>query len=581
MQGDIKKIKDKINNIQSFDDFQKNKDDMDKLLDQLNQEYHQLQNNLEESKGEIAHLNYCITETNKDLTQSLDFADDMSKELFTLLFTIPNQVYFKDEQLKFVRVNHAFETWLNITNEEVKGKSDTDIYPEFVTRSIGDYEKDVLNSDQGIFNLEEKIIIDEKEIWFLTSILPYKNVNGDTEGIIVSSQEITDRKNYEFRLKKANELAKKSLNIKNEFLANISHELRTPLHGIIGSSEMLMQMELDKESMQLVHIIEQSGKTLLNQVNDILFFSKKEISTLKLQEVLFNPKELIDEILNKYKPKLLAQGIEIRNFMDKEIPNIILGDMAKLEQILEIMLSNSVKFTEKGFIHIVSKLVQVDEKQIKIRFDVIDTGIGIKKSFQPNIFKPFSAGDISHEKRYSGSGLGLSKAKQIIDLLHGEYGFESEFHKGSRFWFVLNFQLNTIDESNKLPRVNVKDIPVLLVEDNLVNQKIAFFTLKKMGFHVDIAENGQDAVNMFHKKAYGLILMDIQMPVMNGFDATEKIRIIEQKENRTPSLVIALSANVLASDIQRCFEVGMDEFISKPFSLIKLKEKIKNYYNLG
>jgi len=581
MQNNINKITQKLNKIRSFEDFQDARQEFLDFIQSQSQNNRQLENHLEETKGEIAHLNYCIKETNKDLAQSLDFADDMSKELFTLLFTIPNQVYFKDEKLQFVRVNHAFETWLNITNEEIKGKTDIEIYPDFVNREIDRHERDVLESSQGILNLEEKIDIDDKDVWFLTSILPYKNANGDTEGIIVSSQDITERKNYEIHLKRANDLAKKSLNIKNEFLANVSHELRTPLHGIIGSSEMLKQMILDQESLQLVQIIEQSGKTLLSQVDDILFFSKKEISNLKLQQLLFNPKELIDELLDKYRPQLLARGVELRSFMDHDIPNVVSGDMAKLEQILDIMLSNSVKFTEKGFIHIVSKLVGMEKGQAKIQFDIIDTGIGIKKSFQPKIFMPFAAADMSLEKKYAGSGLGLSKAKQILELLHGAFGFESEHHKGSKFWFTLSFQLNDSKDAKKLSEVSAKDIPVLLVEDNLINQKIAFFTLKKMGFQVDTTENGQEAVDKFSKKEYGLVLMDIQMPIMNGFDATEKIRMIEKKENRTPSLIIALSANVVASDIQRCFEVGMNEFVSKPFSLTKLKEKIRNYYNLG
>jgi PAS domain S-box-containing protein len=581
MQNDINKITRKLNKIQSFDDFQNAREEFLEFMQSLSENNRQLEKHLEETKGEIAHLNYCINETNKDLAQSLDFADDRSKELFTLLFTIPNQVYFKDEKLQFVRVNHAFETWLNITNEEIKGKADYDVYPEFVRREIGRYERDVLESNLGIFNLEEKIDIDDKEVWLLTSILPYKNANGDTEGIIVSSQDITDRKKYEIHLKRANDLAKKSLNIKNEFLANISHELRTPLHGIIGSSEMLKQMKLDQDSLQLVQIIEQSGKTLLTQVDDILFFSKKEMSNHKLQQLLFNPKELIDELLVKYRPLLQAKGVELRSFMDHDIPNIVQGDMLKLEQIIDIMLSNAMKFTEKGFVHLVSKLISKEHDQVKIEFGIIDTGIGIKKSFQPNIFKPFSAADMSLEKKYTGSGLGLSKAKQILDLLHSSYGFESEYHKGSKFWFILSFQLNNSEEAEQLPVAHAQDIPVLLVEDNLVNQKIAFFTLKKMGFQVDIAENGQEAVDKFSKTEYGLVLMDIQMPIMNGFDATEKIRTIEKKENRTPSLIIALSANVLASDIQRCFEVGMNEFVSKPFSLTKLKEKIRNYYNLG
>lgn len=554
-----------------------------RLIDRMDSEVSTQDKNhrlmIQDYQAQIDYLDGCIDEFRKELTDSINHTDNTYQSLFTLLSTIPNLVYFKDMELKYVMANHAFESWINRNSTEIFEKSDEDVYPHCLKRNIREYEEEVLKTAQGIYNLEEKLLIEDAEIWLLTSITPYKNAEGELKGIITSSLDITLRKKHELALTEANRKAQIALNIKNEFLSNISHELRTPLHGIAGSVEMLSNQPINNEAKQLIHIINQSNQSLLKQLDDLLLYTQAESQQLEKQIVAFNIKESVDALFDKVRLDVESKGVEFRYFIAHKIPEELRGDKYKLILLLETFLSNSIKFTEKGFIHLIVKESIREFDKLRLHFDIIDTGIGIATANQRDIFELFSAGDSSSVKKYSGTGLGLSLAKKMLDILNARYGFESKEHVGSHFWFELDLQLLKFEKQNFqiLPR----ELPVLLVEDSIINQKIAYFTLKKMGFPVDIAENGQEAVDRFKQKKYRLVLMDIQMPVMDGFDATKQIRLLEKNNSdNSQSVIIALSANVLSRDVQHCFEVGMDEFISKPFSSDKLMEKINIYFNL-
>jgi PAS domain S-box-containing protein len=531
-----------------------------------------------EAKSEVEHLNACIVEIRKELTESINQKDNTDLSLGVLLSSIPNLVYFKNLDLEFLLVNHSFETWINKSVSEIKGKKDFEIYPSYLKRDVSKYEREVLETGMGIYNLEEKIDIDQSEIWLLTSISPFKDAEGELKGIITSSLDITIRKKHELELEEAHQKAQTALNVKNEFLANISHELRTPLHAIAGSAEMLQQQGVSQDARHLIQIVNQSSHDLLKQLDDLILYTQAESKKLEQQIIEFDIKQSIDDLFQKNREKVEAKGLELRWFIDENLPVELRGDKMKLILLLDTFLSNSIKFTEKGFVHLVVKECSNEENQTCIRFDLIDTGIGIAKDKQHEIFELFSTGDSSHIKRFSGTGLGLSLAKKILLLLNARYGFESKEHIGTHFWFELDFPSPA--KKNKKKTIKPKDLNVLLVEDNLVNQKIAFFTLKKLGFNVDIAENGKEAVEKYKSSYYQLVLMDIQMPVMDGFDATREIRAYEESQSLEPSIIIALSANVLSRDVQNCFEVGMNEFISKPFSSDKLTDKFSLYFDL-
>lgn len=572
----IDKIKGKIKEQESPDSLLSL---FDELLFQVAEKENSFKQELENYQSQIHYLDACIDEFRKELVDSLNSKENTYQGLFALLSTIPNFVYFKDLELKFVIVNHAFETWINKSSQEINNKFDDDVYPEYFRRNIIELEKEVLRTGKGIYNFEEKLNIDGKEMWLLTSISPYKNADGELKGVITTSLDITMRKKHEIELEEANLKAQLALNIKDEFLANISHELRTPLHGIAGSTEMLKQKKIDAESDHLIKIIDQSSQSLLKQLDDLLLYSQAENDQLEIQIEEFNLKSSVEELIKSNLETIEAKGVELRWFINDSIPDQLRGDKYKVILLIEALLSNSIKFTEKGFVHLVVKESRRNSDKISIRFDLIDTGIGIPMDKQNEIFELFSAGDSSISKKYSGTGLGLSLAKKILDILNAKYGFDSKEHVGSHFWFELELQMLQFEKEAE--QISPLDLPVLLVEDNIVNQKIAFFTLKKLGFPVDIAENGKEAIEKFQNKKYKLVLMDIQMPVMDGFEATKQIRQTEKDNLETsPSIIIALSANVLSRDVQRCFEVGMNEFISKPFSSDKLMEKIKLYFNL-
>jgi len=572
----IKKLKNQVKDSLELNEYLQ-------LIDKIDSEVVYIDNNhqmiIDDYKAQINYLDGCIDEFRKELTDSINKTDNTYQSFSTLLSSIPNLVYFKDLNLRYIMVNHAYETWINKNSREIYGKTDSEVYPDYLKRNISDLEKDVLKTAQGIYNFEEKLIIDDSEIWLLTSISPYKNADGELQGIICSSLDITQRKNHELELREAHRKAQIALNIKNEFLANISHELRTPLHGITGSVEILKQEKINAESSQLIKIIDQSSQSLLKQLDDLLLYTQAESQQLENQIEMFDLKQIIERIFEKVRLEIESKGVEFRYFIAHKIPKEVKGDKNKLILLLETFLSNSIKFTDKGFIHLIVKETKREYDKLCLHFDIIDTGIGIAKSGQSDVFELFSAGDSSTVKKYSGTGLGLSLAKKMLDILNARYSFESKEHVGSHFWFEIDFQLIKFDKQSTpiLPR----DLPVLLVEDNIINQKIAFFTLKKIGFPVDIAENGQEAIERFKQKNYRMVLMDIQMPVMDGFEATKQIRRYEEDRNKMPqSIIIALSANVLSRDVQHCFEVGMDEFISKPFSTDKLMEKINIFFNL-
>lgn len=501
-----------------------------------------------------------------------------NKDLDILLSSIPNLVYFKDKNLKFIMVSHSFESWINKKANDIIGLVDDKIYPKYLQRKISTIEKEVLESGSGVYNIEEELIIDDTPIWFHTSVLPYRNERNEVIGIITSSLDITNIKKHEIELEESHQKAQKALNIKNEFLANMSHELRTPMHGIAGSLEIIDSKVFDDETQHLIKSIKQSNDQLLMHINNMILYSKSANNELEIKNESFNLRELLDETISNSRKKAESKGLEIRGFFDERINPNIISDRVNISKLIDVFLSNSIKFTDKGFIHFLIKKIKVKDDKVLLKFELFDTGIGIANNKKNEIFDLFSTGDSSTQKKYSGTGLGLSLAKNILNNLNAKYGFNSKEHAGSHFWFEIEVQMvGTEKQKQNLSRNEVK---ILLVEDNLVNQKIAFVTLQKMGFPVDIAENGEEALEMFKHDKYKLVLMDIQMPVMDGYEAAKKIREYEQKNSQNlSSLIIALSANVLPRDIQLCFDAGMDEFVGKPFTSAKLLDKMKLYFN--
>lgn len=362
------------------------------------------------------------------------------------------------------------------------------------------------------------------------------------------------------------EKAETANSIKTQFLANISHEIRTPLNGIVGLLSMAKKITAPEE-IQLIHSeIGMLNTKLMAMTNDMLDYAKLECNMLQLDQLNFHFHNELQEIIASYSPLAREKNLAFRSHIDAEIPIYFKGDASRLKQIVNNLLSNAIKFTNSGFVNLKAELIDEERDALRIKITVADSGVGIKKEDQDKIWEIFQLGDGSYTRNQGGSGLGLTVSRKLVELMEGEIGLESIERQGSVFWVTLKLAKGIAPDL--IQENTVKHI--LLAEDNLINQKVSLQSLRGMGYSVDLAANGKIAVEKFLKNDYDLILMDIQMPEMDGITATKEIREIEREQKvENPVLIIAITANSIKDDRQKCLEAGMNEYISKPFNLDK------------
>jgi signal transduction histidine kinase/CheY-like chemotaxis protein len=385
----------------------------------------------------------------------------------------------------------------------------------------------------------------------------------------------------------AKKMAEKASASKSEFLANMSHEIRTPLNGVIGFIDVLKTTQLDATQQQYLHTVGQSAHSLLDIVNDVLDFSKIESGKLELSLAPTNVQDLGTQLVNLTKISTEEKDVKLSLKIAKNVPNYILADELRLRQILINLIGNAIKFTHKGEIDIVIDVISKTEKEYLLRFAVRDTGIGIDKHNQEKIFEAFSQEDTSITKKYGGTGLGLTIANKMLDLMGSKLDLISEIGKGSLFYFDVYFKESKVpvaEEEQHLGQgmliVNADETlikTILIADDNKVNMLLTKLFLKEIFPRAKIVEarNGIEAIDQFTIHQPNMVFMDVQMPEMNGLEATAVIRKAENAEFK--AIIIALTAGVTNGEMEKCFDVGMDDYLSKPFTKHSLFTVIGKY----
>lgn len=397
--------------------------------------------------------------------------------------------------------------------------------------------------------------------------------------IIGTIQNITERKQTEQQLIEAKKMADELTLIKDSFLATMSHEIRTPLTAIIGFSNLLAKSELNEEQETYMKAIHYAGENLLTIINDILDFSKIKAGKLTFENIYFELMDIIHPLIEMFQLKATENNIELSYQIEGNVPMELQGDPVRLNQVLINLLSNALKFTEKGCIKIHIKIISQDDDNALLKFSVEDTGIGISENKLDSIFESFTQANSNTTRKYGGSGLGLSIVKNIVDLQGGTIAVKSIINKGSIFTFNLPFKKakkhkKTTDNTDFIKGGNLKEIKILLVEDNKTNQQLVSIILNKMGYGtVDIASSGFIAIEKIKQSMYDILLMDIEMPEMDGYEVTQRIRTqFEEPISNIP--IIAMTAHTTSDAKEKCIAVGMNDIISKPFKTEILVNKI-------
>jgi PAS domain S-box-containing protein len=537
-------------------------------------------------------------------------ADVVSANRFldSVIENIPAMIFVKDAaDLRFVRVNRAEEELLGYSRDDLLGKNDYDLFPKNEADFFTANDREVLASGMGKDIPEEPIHTRNKgERLLHTKKIPILDEHGRPRYLLGISHDVTEQKEREREILRLNAaLEKRAAEVeaanraKSTFLATMSHEIRTPMNGVLGMVELLALTRLDTEQRTTLEIVRESGKSLLRIIDDILDFSKIEAGRLEVRPEAASIKEVIEGVFSIYSGNASSKGLLLKPIVDPQISPAVWVDPWRLRQILNNFVSNAIKFTSKGTIEIKAELIEHVDAEDRVRLSVKDTGIGISPENQRQLFQPFSQAEGDTTRRYGGTGLGLAICRRLADMMGGSIEMVSELGKGTTMILTISLPIANPQDLPKSEAEGTRDLLstttrmrrmapsvaqaetegtlVLLVDDHPTNRMLLLRQVKTLGYAVEGAENGVDALDKWKSGRFKMVITDCNMPEMDGYELARNIRRLESANGDKHTPIIACTANALGGEAEACFAAGMDDYLAKPVELTQLLKKLDQW----
>ncbi len=533
------------------------------------------------------NINRILEDKLINLKEDFYKSEKESKSLLENIFSSLNEgIFIFDSESKIVLdTNVVAEKMLGYSKSEVLGSSAELFFINKEAYKRYDVEKDKNCQSFGYYLAEMRMKKKDGEIFpveiYVRSLL---DDNGEVTRQITVIRDITEKKRKEEELIRAKENADIANKAKSMFLANMSHEIRTPMNGILGMTSLLGMTEINEEQKTYLDMIKISSEKLLDIINDILDLSKIEAGKTMLSNEKFDFRQCMQNGINMYNILAEQKQIEFAYDIDDGIPNKLKGDEEKLLRIINNLCGNAIKFTERGFVKLKVTQVMDGKTKVRLRFLIKDSGIGISEEIKGKLFNNFTQGDESYTKKYGGTGLGLAVSKRLVEMMGGTISFESCYGLGSEFCFEVPFEKigeqdksNNVEISQSIEGIQLfKNKKILLAEDNKISRIFVQRLMKMYSFDIDTAEDGREAVEKYKAGDYDIILMDVQMPILNGFEATQKIRDLDKLYNKH-TIIIALTAYAMGGDREKCIAAGMDDYIAKPINIETFIDVLKTH----